>query len=156
MEFPPLLETKTQFDDFSNVEVLDANRDFGVQLAGAAEIRAAADGAALWLCFADAGEATLAREAWPGAFYGAATQTYIAAAVRALGRDPLLPLGTNAAALATKLGALFGGAKEEEADKAALPAPSLQLVIQPGDGGPMEDWLKPKFSLTLSQDGFLS
>ena len=87
IEFPPLLETKTQFDDFSNVEVLDANRDFGVQLAGAAEIRAAADGAALWLCFADAGEATLAREAWPGAFYGAATQTYIAAAVRALGRD---------------------------------------------------------------------
>ena len=26
VEFPPLLEYKTQFDDFSNVEVLDANR----------------------------------------------------------------------------------------------------------------------------------
>ena len=32
VEFPPLLETKTQFDDFTNVEVLDANRDFCVLL----------------------------------------------------------------------------------------------------------------------------
>ena len=45
VEFPPLLETKTQFDDFSNVEVLDANRDFSVQLALEPDIRKqAADG----------------------------------------------------------------------------------------------------------------
>ena len=41
VEFPPLLETKTQFDDFTNVEVLDANRDFCMQLATETEIRGA-------------------------------------------------------------------------------------------------------------------
>ena len=66
VEFPPLIETKTQFDDYSNVEVLDANRDFAMQLAVEAEIRGAAPDAALWLCFADDGEAELAAEAWPG------------------------------------------------------------------------------------------
>ena len=124
IEFPPLIESKGQFDDFSNVEVLDANRDFGVQLAlepeiqapaappsthtplplasssprgpyhaaarisaeaaaahvttaaragpscprcTSAPLQAAASKAELWLCFADEGEAQLAREAWPGA-----------------------------------------------------------------------------------------
>ena len=33
VEFPPLLETKRQFDDYSNVAVLDSNRDFGMLLA---------------------------------------------------------------------------------------------------------------------------
>ena len=42
IEFPPLIESKGQFDDFSNVEVLDANRDFGVQLALEPEIQAPA------------------------------------------------------------------------------------------------------------------
>ena len=63
VEFPPLLESKTQFDDFSNVEVLDANRDFGVQLALETQLTTAAPDAALWLIFADDGEAELAREA---------------------------------------------------------------------------------------------
>ena len=106
IEFPPLLETKTQFDDFSNTEVLDANRDFGIQLATEPEIRAAATDAALWICFADEGEAQLAREAWPGAMYGSATNTYIAAAVRAVGNEPLMPMGSSALAAASKLSSL--------------------------------------------------
>ena len=81
VEFPPLLETKTQFDDFSNVEVLDANRDFAIELALEPELRETAPDDSLWLIFADAGEADLAREAWPGKAYRAATQTSIAAAV---------------------------------------------------------------------------
>eukprot|EP00966_Prymnesium_polylepis_P135590 3134405-Prymnesium_polylepis.1 len=60
------METKTQFDDYSNVEVLDANRDFAMLLAQEPEITAAAPDAALWLCFADDDEAGLAVEAWPG------------------------------------------------------------------------------------------
>jgi hypothetical protein len=66
------------------------------------------DAAALWLCFADQGEADLAREAWPGTLYGAATQTYISAAVKALGREPLMPMGSSALAVAGALGSLFG------------------------------------------------
>jgi len=83
VEFPPLIETKSQFDDFSNVEELDANRDFGVQLALEPEIVSVAPGEKLWLCFADDGEAKLAREAWPGKRYAEATQTSIAGAIGA-------------------------------------------------------------------------
>jgi len=141
IEFPPLLETKTQFDDFSNVEVLDANRDFGVQLAIEPEVRRAAADTSLWLCFADEGEAQLAREAWPGALYGEAYQTYIAAAVRAVGEAPLMPMGSSALDAANALGALFGAKPPPPPVTAAPPPASLQLIVQPGDGGPMEDWL---------------
>ena len=139
VEFPPLLETKTQFDDFSNVEVLDANRDFGVQLALEQELCRATGEGNLWLCFADEGEAKLAREAWPGAMYGAATQTYIAAAVKALGGDPLMPMGSSALGAVTMLSSFFGGSPPPPPPEMGMPPPSLQLVVQPGDGGPMED-----------------
>ena len=92
------VETKNQFDDFSNVEVLDANRDFAVQLALEPELSAAAPAASLWLCFADEGEAKLAKEAWPGAIYDGATTTSIAAALTALGGAPLKPFGAWAKA----------------------------------------------------------
>lgn len=140
IEFPPLLETKTQFDDYSNVEVLDANRDFGVQLALEPEVQAAASKADLWLCFADEGEADLAKEAWPGAMYGEATTTYIASAVRAVGSEPLMPMGSGALDAANAFGALFGKPAPPPPAPPASP-PALQLIIQPGDGGPMEDWL---------------
>ena len=64
---------------------LAANRDFGIQLALEPAVRATAADDSLWLCFADEGEAQLAREAWPGKMYGEMTQTYIAAAVKAFG-----------------------------------------------------------------------
>ena len=140
VEFPPLLETKTQFDDFSNVEVLDANRDFAIELALEPELRETAPDDSLWLIFADAGEADLAREAWPGKAYRAATQTSIAAAVSELGvHEPLRPMGTAAADAFGGLSTLFGGAPPPPPPPA--PPPSLQLCVQPGDGGPMEDWL---------------
>ena len=140
VEFPPLLETKTQFDDFSNVEVLDANRDFAIELALEPELRETAPDDSLWLIFADAGEADLAREAWPGKAYRAATQTSIAAAVSELGvHEPLRPMGTAAADAFGGLSSLFGGAPPPPPPPA--PPPSLQLCVQPGDGGPMEDWL---------------
>lgn len=150
IEFPPLLETKTQFDDFSNVEVLDSNRDFAVQLATEPELRQAATDAALWLCFADEGEAELAREAWPGAMFGAVTQTYISAAVKSVGREPLMPMGSNALAATNMLSSLFG-AKPPPPPPAPPPTPAgLQLIVQPGDGGPMEDWLNLEL---LRQEG---
>ena len=151
VEFPPLLEVKTQFDDFSNVEVLDANRDWAIQLALEPELRAAATEASdLWLVFADEGEATLAREAWPGKRYSEATQTSIAAAVSTLGGEPLLPMGTGAANLFGGAAALFGGSAPPPAPAAPLSPPELQLIVQPGDGGPMEDWLNLEI---LQRDG---
>ena len=146
IEFPPLLETKTQFDDFSNVEELDANRDFGTLLAIEPEICSAAQASSLWLCFADATEAKLAREAWPGARYAEATVTSIGEAVSALGSEPLKPMGSNAADL---FNGLFGGENQAAASPPA-PPPALQMVVQPGNGGPMEDWLNLEL---LKRDG---
>ena len=145
IEFPPLLETKTQFDDFSNVEVLDANRDFAIQLAQEPEIqRAANEQAALWLCFADKGEAELAAEAWPGAMYGSVTQTYIAEAVKAVGAEPLMPMGSSALDAASAFGALFGGGQPPPAPPTPpAPPPTLQLIVQPGDGYARRQRLKP-------------
>jgi hypothetical protein len=141
VEFPPLVETKNQFDDFSNVEELDANRDFGVQLALEPEIVSVAPGQKLWLCFADDGEAQLAREAWPGKRYADATQTSIAGAIRMAGLEPLRPLGSSAADAAGSVAAMLGFARKPPPPPfPALPA-ALQLVVQPGNGGPMEDWL---------------
>lgn len=120
--------------------MLDANRDFGVQLALEPEISTMAPQASLWLVFADDGEAQLAREAWPGKAYAAATSTSIAAAVSAQGDEPLMPMGAGAATLLAGLGSIFGGGGAPP--PAAPPPPAaLQLVVQPGDGGPMEDWL---------------
>jgi hypothetical protein len=132
VEFPPLIETKGQFDDFSNVEVLDANRDFAMQLALESEIVANAAADKLWLVFADDGEVELAEEAWPGQLYAAATITSIAAAVSGVGETPLKPFG--AWAVRSKAEAAAVKAK-------SAPAASLHLCVQPGDGGPMEDWL---------------
>ena len=53
--------------------MLDANRDFAIQLAIESELRQAAPDAALWLCFADDGETDLAKEAW---YVVAAARTY--------------------------------------------------------------------------------
>ena len=132
IEFPPLIETKNQFEDFSNTEVLDANRDFAMELAIEPEVCKAAPDASLWLCFADDGESELAREAWPGQRYAQATMTSIAAAVTAGGEKALKPFGAWA---------VMGKSNEEAAKAKEAPPPALQLVVQPGDGGPMEDWL---------------
>jgi len=132
LEFPPLIDTKSQFDDYSNVEVLDANRDFAMRLSQEPDILAAAPGASLWLVFADDGEAELATETWPGKMYAQATLTSIAAAVSAAGIEPLKPFGVW-----TQKGKMeVAAAKAKEAPPAAV-----QLAVQPGDGGPMEDWL---------------
>lgn len=141
VEFPPLIETKTQFDDFSNVEELDANRDFGVQLALEPEIVSVAPGEKLWLCFADDGEAKLAREAWPGKRYAEATQTSIAGAIGMVGREALRPLGSSAADAAGSFAAMLGLASKPPPPPPPAPPAELHLVVQPGNGGPMEDWL---------------
>lgn len=131
LEFPPLIESRTQFDDFSNIEVLDANRDFAMQLVLEPEVCSAGQ-ESLWLCFPDEGEAQLALEAWPGRLYNMSTITSIAAAVSASGKQPLKPFGV-----------WVQKAKVEEAAAKARAAPpaSLHFVVQPGDGGPIEDWL---------------
>lgn len=94
--------------------------------------------------FADAEEARLARDNAPE--YRRATLTSIAEAVTARGATPLAPMGTAAASFGSMLGGLVGGMGSDRPPASthsdvSFPLPSLIFAVQPGDGGPMEDWL---------------
>ena len=97
LEFPPLLGSKTQFDDFSNVEELDANRDLAMQLSVAPEFAVPEGGKTLWLVLPDKGEVELAQQAWPGEMYRQATITSIGEAVASQGGAPQAAFGAEAA-----------------------------------------------------------
>lgn len=139
VEFPPTLGTRGVFDDVSSFEELDANRDWCVQLSVMAGVQQP-EPSALWLIFADADEARLAKEAWPGRAFQRASVTTIADAVRACGGEPEEPMGTVANAARQKLLGDLGLGPKGTAG-AELSQASLQLVVQPGNSGPVEDWL---------------
>ena len=136
VEFPPLLGEKTQFDDVDNVQILDANRDWAMRclqpLAGDLK-------AALWLAFPDRKELELARAEWPGAAYSAATLTTLEDAADCLSGASDQAWG---AAFARKAEALVGSSQlGAKPDTASAPPPAVVVAVQPGDGGPLEDWL---------------
>lgn len=156
IEFPPLIggdKSKSQFDDFDNVQELDSNKDWTMQFAPMFfDQKSYADGKT-WLIFPDLKECELARKEWQGGRYQAATFTTIEASTEFLvGRGSYdAPWG---AAIANGVNKLMGsGEKGGDAgllgDSRALDklvdgenAPStLNLVIQPGNGGPVEDWI---------------
>jgi len=136
VEFPPLLGVKTAFADVDNVQILDANRDWTMETCRelAAEL-----GPSLWIVFPDRKELELAREAWPGGLYQQATLTTIEDAAVALRGDVLQPWGARFSRfLESAVGSDALGAAP---DMSAAPHPELIVVCQPGDGGPVEDWI---------------
>lgn len=136
VEFPPLLGEKTAFDDVDNVQILDANRDWASECL----TPLAADlGGKLWVAYPDRKELELAREAWPGAAYNVATLTTVEDAAERLSGASAAAWGAAFAAAAEKLsGANLLGAAP---DTSGAPAPTVLLAVQPGEGGPVEDWL---------------
>ena len=169
-EFPPLLggsKTKSQFDDFDNIQELDSNKDWTMQFApmllGSNNKMIQKDdynNGKTWLVFPDLKECELARKEWQGGLYQKATFTTIEAATEFL-------LGSGSydapwgAALANGMNKLMSSSNNDNndddtdgdagllGDKKALDkliqgenAPSaLNLIIQPGNGGPVEDWI---------------
>ena len=169
-EFPPLLggsKTKSQFDDFDNIQELDSNKDWTMQFApmllGSNNKMIQKDdynNGKTWLVFPDLKECELARKEWQGGLYQKATFTTIEAATEFL-------LGSGSydapwgAALANGVNKLMSSSNNDNndddtdgdagllGDKKALDkliqgenAPSaLNLIIQPGNGGPVEDWI---------------
>lgn len=145
VDFPPLLPLKTPLDDFDQAEVFDANRDFAMQFATSFA------GKDTWLCYPDLKELCLAKEAWPGGSYRQVTLTTIEAAARVVsGEEPKKAWGTAFARAVVGSGLvsqdligdpaeedLLGGGRAE--DPEANP-PRLQIICQPGDYGPVEDW----------------
>lgn len=155
-EFPPLLggdKSKTQFDDFDNVQELDRNKDwavlFAASLMGTKDSKRFEDGK-LWLLFPDLKECELAKAEWAGQRFRAVTFTTIEAVTNFLssgGYDA--PWGSS---LISGLSKLMGGEDGDAGllgDQSALDelengrnAPSeLALIVQPGNGGPVEDWV---------------
>lgn len=137
IEFPPLLGIKNEFVDVDNVQILNANRDWAMEAC-----RPLTDelGDSLWVLFPDRKELELARDAWPGEAYRRATLTTIEDAATALSGE---------AAVTQPWGAQFSRFVESAIGSEMLGAapavsstpPRVTLAVQPGDGGPVEDWI---------------
>lgn len=156
LEFPPLLggdKSKSQFDDFDNIQELDSNKDWTLQFAPLFVDNPTYSKGKTWLIFPDVKECELARKEWRGQRYQASTFTTIEAATRYLLGDGSYsaPWG---AAIANNVNKILGSGSQNGdggllGDKDSLDplmkgenAPSaLNLVIQPGNGGPVEDWI---------------
>lgn len=145
VEFPSLVggdKTKTQFDDFDNIQELDANRDWCTQLAP----MIGAGGRTNWLVFPDDKECELARRAWGGQRYQRAAKftSLRAACSSVIGEAQVTKAwGSSFAEAINKLqggdGILADSSTLDVLDDIA--APRLHLVCQPGNGGPVEDWI---------------
>jgi len=158
IEFPPLLggsQSKSQFDDFDNIQELDKNKEWTMQLAPTFLGEKEYQKGRVWMIFPDLKECELAKAEWAGQRYQEATFTTIQAVTNYLatgensGGGYDAPWGEN---LMSGLSKIMGG-KDGDAgllgDQASLdplvegensPA-RLWLVIQPGNGGPVEDWV---------------
>jgi len=175
IEFPPLLggsQSKSQFDDFDNIQELDKNKDWTMQLAPTFLGEKEYQKGRVWLIFPDLKECELAKTEWAGKRYQEATFTTIEAVTNYLatgannndngggGGGYDAPWGEN---LMSGLSKIMGG-KDGDAgllgDRASLdplvegensPA-KLWLVIQPGNGGPVEDWVNCEKMALASPD----
>lgn len=157
IEFPPLIggsQSKSQFDDFDNVQELDKNKEWTMQLAPMFLGEEVYQKGTTWLIFPDLKECELAKEEWAGQRFQEATFTTIEAVTDHLanggnGDGYDAPWGSN---IMSGLSKMMGGEDGDAGllgDQASLdpiiegensPA-NLWLVIQPGNGGPVEDWV---------------
>jgi hypothetical protein len=153
VEFPPLIggsQSKSQFDDFDNIQELDKNKDWTMQLAPTFLGEKDYQKGRVWLIFPDLKECELAKAEWAGKRYQEATFTTIQAVTNYMengGYDA--PWGENLMSGLSKIMGGKGGDAGLLGNRASLdplvegensPA-KLWLVIQPGNGGPVEDWV---------------
>ncbi len=161
IEFPPLIggsQSKSQFDDFDNIQELDKNKDWTMLLAPMFLGDSYYQKGKTWLIFPDLKECEIAKKEWAGKRYQEATFTTLEAVTNFLsnnGGSGATTSGYDApwgSTLVSGLSKIMGGEKGDAGllgDRAALdpivegenfPA-TLWLVIQPGNGGPVEDWV---------------
>ena len=146
-------KSKTQFDDLDNLSELNTNRDWSVQLAPMLNNQRQR-----WLVFPDDKECELAAKEWTGQRYRSSKFTSIRAACTAVLESSSttnspndsksdgfsLPWGST---LASTLNKLAGGdgilADSSTLDDLEVDSdkPRLHIVCQPGNGGPVEDWI---------------
>lgn len=143
MEFPPLIggsQSKSQFDDFDNVQELNQNRDWCIQLLPLLKKN-------VWFILPDLKECELAKEEWTGRRYrDAAVWTSIEAVTKQYANDDYSkPWGATIASQFNKaLGSEGKGAGllgNENSLDSLEESPDYHLICQPGNGGPVEDWI---------------
>lgn len=163
IDFPPFVggdQSKTQFDDYDNLQELNANRDWCVQLApmlatspvisrsSSTSSSNNRDKRSLWLVLPDDKECELARQEWGGGqlFRRAAKFTSLRAAVLAVAGESSYSKawGMSIASMMNKLsggdGILADSSTLDSLDD--VDATELfYLICQPGNGGPVEDWI---------------
>lgn len=146
VEFPPLMggdKSKTNFDDFDNIQELNANRDWCVETAP--DIAGASKNSPVWLILPDDKEVELAVQKWTGQRYKKATKfTSIRAAVQAVGGEGALTKawGSTLASTLNKLaggdGILADSSALDNLDYDSSSTGRFHFVCQPGNGGPVE------------------
>jgi len=139
IDFPPLLgEGKTQFDDFDNAQEMDKNRDWCV------EFMPSLSGEDIWFLLPDVKEVEICKEEWTGQRYReAAKYTTIEKVTDEYASDYTKPWGaTIAAAVQSATGTenMLGNVGSLDDISRDTP-PTLHLICQPGNGGPVEDWI---------------
>lgn len=137
IEFPPLLggpKGKSALDDFTNVDVLNANMDWTVEFSMPFADELQQD---LWLTFPDPQELKLAKQAWPGKRFQSARFTTLEKSCVVLSDTERVPSWGEG--FASTLQSIMGNEEAEEEED--MGRPRMQFVIQPGDGGPLEDWM---------------
>jgi hypothetical protein len=152
IDFPPFVggdKSKTQFDDYDNIQELDANRDWCTQLAPVLNSGTTAGGGGggrtTWLVFPDDKECELAKKEWSGQRYQSAAKfTSIRAACSSvIGQEQTKKAWGST--FAETMNRLTGGdgilADSSTLDDLDSTSPRLHLVCQPGNGGPVEDWI---------------
>jgi hypothetical protein len=146
MEFPPLLggdQSKSQFDDFDNVQELNKNRDWCIELLP--NLSNAIKSKPIWFILPDLKEVELAKEEWGGQRY---RQAGVFSSIEAVAshyseESYAKPWGaTFASGMSQWLGGSDGdagllgdqGALDSLDDEGNNPA-AIHLVCQPGNGG---------------------
>ena len=156
LEFPPLAggdQSKSQFDDFDNLSELDANRDWCAQLSPTLQSTLSKMSSfqdVIWFILPDDKECELAKNEWTGQRYRSSCRfTSIRATLASvLGNDEDDQI-TKAwgSTFASTMNKLFQGGDGILADSSSLDelnpsiSPRVHLVCQPGNGGPVEDWI---------------
>jgi hypothetical protein len=147
IDFPVLIggaQSKTQFDDFDNISELNANRDWSAQFAP----MIADNKRKIWLVLPDDKECELAKKEWTGQrFLQAARFTSIRAACAAVISNESFSKAWGSS-IAETVNKLSGGdgilADSSTLDELDVSGSRLHLVCQPGNGGPVEDWINLK------------
>ena len=141
IEFPPLLggdKSKSSFDDFDNIQELNKNRDWCIQLCPSLD---SGMNKPIWLIFPDLKECELAKDEWTGQRY---RQSAVFSSIEAVTKKHSGGESTKAwgETFASGMSQLLGGSDGDAGllgDQASLDSldesPGLHLVCQPGNAG---------------------